>query len=987
MFKRKTKQENEAIKFDKTAKKRKSKKRTGAIVLVIAVVVALFGATVGVISDWLWFKDLGYTAVFWKKFLTMLKIGTPMLIVVSLLMRFYLRTLKEGYYKKIESHETSDAKNLNKISWVLSVLFGLIVSVIATSSTWFDALKYLNSTSFDLKDPLFNIDISFYIFKLEYLTQINDIALIAVVGMVVVTLVYYSILLSVRTPDVFERESDDPYGNPKGEGFRETQDDYEEQEEAQEASNSQEANPFAGTPFEKMFNGKQFSAQNKARQHKPKRTFDFNSSNLDKLLAIASGKLTLLGVIFYIMLGVDFFLKQFNLLHSHTGTVYGAGYTDVHFTLWVYRAIMVLAVVGVITIGMHIKKGELKKLLRVPVVMAAVLVLGAVGSIAVQSLLVSPDEINKETKYLENNIEYTRHAYGLDNIKLEEYAADNSLTSEVLDENSQTLSNIRINDYEPVQQFYNQTQSIRQYYHFNDVDIDRYNGEDGKYQTYLSPREIDEEKVSDTWLNMHLKYTHGYGSVVSQVKDVTTSGQPDVIVGNIPPESAIDAIQITRPEIYFGELTNEYVIVNTKEKEFDYPDGSSNQYTTYEGKNGIKLNFFTRLLYAVKEGDIQILVSGNITSDSKIIYNRNVIDRVKTIMPYLSYEDDPYLTVVDGKQYWIVDAYTTSSYYPYSEPYSEKEGTTNYIRNSIKVVVDAYEGTVDFYVVDEEDPIALTYQKIYPSLFKSYDKMPEGIKEHIRYPNSLFKIQAGVYGKYHMTDTKVFYQKEDLWDIAHQIYGTKEVEMEPSYYTFKLPDSDSAEFINMVPFTPKSKMNMTALMMARNDGDHYGEIVVYTMPKSKTVYGPMQIEAQIDQNTEISKEFSLWDSSGSTYSRGDLFVIPIGTSFLYVEPVYLEASNSAIPEVKRVIVAYGDQIAYKPTLSEALESIFGGSYGDSGMTDTSSSSSSSGGTSTSELISKAQEAYDNAQSAIKSGDWTKYGEYMNQLEGYLNQLA
>lgn len=379
-----------------------------------------------------------------------------------------------------------------------------------------------------------------------------------------------------------------------------------------------------------------------------------------------------------------------------------------------------------------------------------------------------------------------------------------------------------------------------------------------------------------------------------------------------------------------------------------------------------------------------MLVSSNINSDSRIIINRNIKDRVEKIMPYLSYEKDPYMTVADGKLYWIIDAYTTSSYYPYSEPYSGEVGSTNYIRNSIKVVVDAYNGDVSYYIVDSKDPIAKTFQKIYPTLFKDGSEMPEAIRKHIRYPNSLLKIQAGVYTKYHMDEVKVFYQDEDLWDIAHQIYGTEEKEMDPSYFIFELPDSKKAEFINMIPFTPKSKQNMTAIMMARNDGSKYGQLLVYKFPKNKTVYGPMQIEAQIDQNTEISKEFSLWNSSGSKYRRGDLFVIPINNSIMYVEPVYLEASNQAIPEMKRVIVAYGDDIAYEATLEDALADLFGEDNQQSSGQGTTSSGK--GNSSQKDLIRKANEAYENAVNAQKGGNWKKYGEYLDELEKYLNQL-
>lgn len=944
------------------------KKGLSLIVMLLALIVVCFVMLVGFITDWLWFKDLGYTSVFWKKLITQLEIGIPVFIVTGVLMRFYLRTLKKGYFRDIESHEIPNEKRLNQISWVLSGAFGLVVAFFCAADTWLQALKFLKSTDFNLKDPIFGLDVSFYIFKLEYLTKINNLILIAIIGMVAITVFYYTILLAVRTPDVFKREDD----------F------YDEEEEEDEETDGE--NPFKGTPFESVFNGKVKNQGRGFGKKTSKRKMELNNSNLRHLLSIATGKLIILGVIFYIMLGIDFFLNQFDLLHAHTGAVYGAGFTDINITLWVYRIIMLLSLVGAVTLCIHMKKGELKKLLRVPVAMIAVFAVGTVAAMLVQNLVVSPDEINKESKYLESNIAYTRYAYDLNDIKVEPFQADNTLTSGVVAQNKETISNVRINDYQPVEQFYNQTQSIRQYYTFNDVDIDRYTLNDIKYQTYLSAREIDEEKISDTWLNRHLKYTHGYGAAVSQVNAVTSSGQPDVIVGNIPPESEDGAMKITRPEIYFGEKTNDYVIVNTKEQEFDYPDGTSNKYTEYEGNAGIKLNLLNRILYSIREGSIKILVSGNITSESKIVYTRNVVDRVKKIMPYLTYEEDPYMTVVDGKLYWILDAYTISSYYPYSEPYSGNIGTTNYIRNSIKVVVDAYNGDVNYYIVDENDPIARTYQKVYPKLFKDGDKMSDEMKEHIRYPNTLFKIQAGVYSKYHMSEPKVFYQKEDLWDIAHQIYGTEEQEMEPSYYVFKLPDNDSAEFINMVPFSPKSKQNMTAVMMARNDGEHYGEMLVYTMPKNKTVYGPMQIEAQIDQNTEISKEFSLWNSSGTKYKRGDIFVIPIGSSLLYVEPVYLEASNQAIPEVKRVIVAYGDRIAYESTFSAALSSLFGGNISD-GSDAAEGNGSDSGELSQKDLIQKANDAYNNAVNAQKNGDWKKYGEYLAELERYLNKLS
>ena len=932
------------------------------VIMIIVVAFVIVAALVGFLTDFLWFRELGYTSVFWKQLKTELEIGIPVFVFTALLVRLYLRSLRNGYFREIQSHEIPDLKRLKLISWGLSGIFAILVAIYAARDMWMNFLQFTHSTSFSLKDPIFGLDIGFYVFKLEFLGKLNNLAIGIIIGVVLLTVLYYGILMTVRTPDFFEGDPDQSVG----------EDDFTR-------ARHENSIPFG----RKNSPGEEFIRTFTSRGGRGERP-EINKGNFRHLMSIASGKLTILGVIFYIMIAVDFFLNQFDLLHAHTGTVYGAGFTDVNITLLMYRVIMAAAIVAAVTFVIHMRRKEYRKLLRAP---AAIVIIGIVGVIAgllVQSLVVSPDEINKESRYLKNNITYTQHAYGLDNVKVESFPANASLDQAAINENSQTIGNIRINDYEPVQDFYNQTQSIRQYYEFHDVDIDRYNINGQETQTYLSPREINESKISDTWLNKHLKYTHGYGAAVSQVDKVTASGQPDVLVKNIPPDSSVEELRINRPEIYFGELTNDYAVVDTNEKEFDYPDGNNNKYTTYKGNAGIRLTPFNRILFSMREGSMQLLVSSNVTSKSRIIVNRNIEDRVKKIMPYLKYESDPYMTVVDGKLYWIIDAYTTSSYYPYSEPYSGEVGSTNYIRNSIKVTIDAYNGDVKFYVIDKDDPIAQTYQKIYPELFKSYDKMPEGLREHVRYPNNMFKIQASVYEKYHMSQVKVFYQKEDLWDIAHQIYGTEEKQMDPSYYIFKLPGESSEEFINMVPFTPKSKQNMTALMMARNDGDNYGQLLVYKFPKSKTVYGPMQIEAQIDQNTEISKEFSLWNSSGSTYRRGDLFVIPINDSLMYVEPVYLEASNQAIPEVKRVIVAYGDRISYSSTLDEALEDLFGGTF-NSGGSETGSASESATD-SMKDLISKANDEYNAAVDAQKDGNWKEYGEHLDKLSSYLDQL-
>ena len=963
---------------------RKFERKVLLIVAIIVVIGTLFLSLVNFIANFLWFKEMEYLDVFFKQLVTQLTVGVPTFVIVTVLVYLYLNHLRKGYFKQIASGEETNMKGLRRSTAILAVIFGIGATFFAVTQLWFEILKFANSTGFNIQDPLFHLDISFYLFKLDFLTQLNELLIGVIIGFVALTVIYYIILLAVRTPDMFD----------EGQAQQQTE-DYGQSDDGRYSGSY---NPFenAAGGAEEVF--KRFGIKFPKREPKPRKQFD--DDNFKRLMKIASGKLAGLGCIFFIMLAIDFFLKQFDLLHAHTGVVYGAGFTDVNITLWMYRILCGLSVVAAILFVVYMAKKDYKKILTVPVIMIIVGLIGNGGALLVQNFIVSPDELQKETPYLLNNIEYTQYAYGLDDVNIKSFAADNTLTAEDIANNMETITNIRINDFEPAEQFYNQTQSIRQYYSFNDVDNDRY-WVNGEYtQTFLTAREIDETKISDTWLNKHLKYTHGYGVAMSRVDKVTSSGQPDVLVGNIPPESAVDEIEITRPEIYFGELANEYVIVGTKEQEFDYPNGDTNSYTMYEGNAGIKMNLFNRLVFAIREGSVKLLVSSNITGDSKIIINRNVVDRVRTIMPYLSYENDPYMVTVDGKLYWIIDAYTVSNLYPYSEPYSE-ETNINYIRNSVKVVIDAYNGDTNYYVVDSNDPIAQTYAKIYPTLFKSVDQMPDGLRAHLRYANTLFTIQASVYGKYHMEDVNVFYQSEDLWDIANEIYGTEKQQIIPNYYIAKLPGESQAEFFNSVPFTPRSKQNMTALLIARNDGENYGELVLYQFPKSKTVYGTEQIEAQIDQNTEISKEFTLWNSSGTTYRRGNLFVIPINTSVLYVEPVYLEAQNSSIPEVKRIIMVYKDQIAYGETLADCIINLVGYDMNadstvkpdDSSIIDGGGSEDEGGESDVpeamtqAELIAKAQEAFTNAQEAQQQGNWAAYGTYLDQLEDYLNQLA
>lgn len=939
------------------------------------VIIAGFLLGINFMTDWLWFSEIGYVSVFVTKIVTQLKYGVPLALILGLLMALYLHGLKRGYFKKIVSKEQTNTKRLNLYTNLISAAFGIFIAVYFVRYMWFEFLEFINSTNVGKTDPLFGLDISFYLFRYEFLCKLNELLLGVIALFFGATLVYYMILLAVHSPDSYEEDEAIP---------------IEPKEKEAEESTTKKTGPE--NIFSKLGKGVKINT--------PKPPTQMSKSNLSSILQIGSGQLILLLVVFFVMLGIHFLLKQFELLHSHTGVVYGAGYTDVNVTLLVYRILIGLSVIGAILSAVFVSKKQFKRLIFVPIAMLVVFFAGQGIATLVQNVVVSPDEINKESKYLADNIEFTQYAYGIDKVDVRDFAANTTLNADKINENEETISNVRINDFQPVQTFYNQTQSIRQYYTFNDTDVDRYVLNGDYTQTYLSVREIDESKINDTWINRHIKYTHGYGIAVSRVDTITSSGQPDIMVKDIPPVTDVEEFKIDRPEIYFGESTNDYIIVGTNEEEFDYPDGQENRYTTYEGTAGIRMTLLNRLMFAIKEGSMKLLVSTNVNSNSRIIINREITHRVAKVMPFLSYEDDPYAVVVDGKIYWMIDAYTSSSYYPYSEPYSGVVGTTNYLRNSVKIVVDAYNGTIDFYVVDPEDAIALTYQKIFPELFKNLEDMPESLRAHIRYPHTLFQIQADVYGRYHMNDVKVFYQDEDNWDVAHEIYGMEETKIRSNFFVLKLPGESQAEFVSTLPYSPKGKQNMTALLLNRNDGEHYGELVLYRFPKSKTIYGPMQIEAQINQNTKISQDFSLWSNAGTAYSRGNLFVIPVEDSLLYVEPIYLNASNTAIPEVKRIIVAYGDRIAYEETFTKALISLFGkdvdkdeqGSGGSSSSEPGESGTETEGEPASGELdqnalIAQATEAYNNAQNALSNGDWISYGQYMAELQEALDSLG
>ena len=654
-----------------------------------------------------------------------------------------------------------------------------------------------------------------------------------------------------------------------------------------------------------------------------RRSFLFIPPRVWKIAPAARAHLALLVALFFFWGVFGTWLDLNELLFTKRGVVFGPGYTDVTTQLWVLKLMMGLyALSGIAAIFYAFRPNW-----RVPA--AAVLLLIAVTVLGrgiypslVQKFKVIPNEIVAETPYLEKNIRYTRLAYGLTQIEEKEFPTEDNLTAKDLEKNNLTVKNIRLWNHAPLLQTYSQLQEMRTYYKFTGVDNDRYTINGEYRQVMLSPREISYPALpSRTWVNEHLAYTHGYGVVMGPVNRISPEGLPEFFIKDIPPVSTTP-VKVTRPEIYFGENSNEYVFVKTKMPEFDYPVGDKNVYSRYEGKGGVPLSFWRKLIFAVRFGSITMLLSDDITSESRIVYHRNVRERVSMIAPFAHLDNDPYLVISpEGRLLWFIDGYTVTDRFPYSEPTPD---VGNYIRNTLKAVVDAYDGTVQLYVSDPTDPIMQTYSRIFPGVFKPMGEMPEALRSHVRYPSGFMAIQARMYRAYHMQDPRVFYNKEDLWSIpGKQVAGGQQA-MDPYYTIMKLPGTEKEEFILLAPFTPSMKDNMSAWMAARCDAPNYGKVIVYKFPKQKLVYGPRQIEARIDQDTEISKQLTLWQQHGSNVIRGSLLAIPIEKSILYVESLYLAAANGQLPELKRVIVAYGNNIAMEETLDLALRKIFGG---------------------------------------------------------------
>ena len=704
----------------------------------------------------------------------------------------------------------------------------------------------------------------------------------------------------------------------------------------------------------------------------------------------ARAHLLALGAAFFFLSTLGFWLDLNEILFVKRGVVFGPGYTDVTTQLWVLRLLMALCPLAGLSIVYFIFRPNWRIPAAIVLAFLAALIAGReLYPAFVQKFKVVPNEIVLERPYLEHNIRYTRLAYGLQDIEDRVFPAEENLTREDLRRNDLTVKNIRLWNHAPLLQTFAQLQEIRTYYKFIDVDNDRYTVGGEYRQVMLSPRELSYAALpSRTWVNEHLTYTHGYGAVMGPVNRITREGLPEFFIKDIPPVASTN-IRITRPEIYYGEQSNEYVFVKTKRPEFDYPVGDKNVYSRYEGKGGVPLSFFRKVLYAIRFGAFTILLSDDITSESRVMYYRNIRERVSRIAPFIRFDGDPYLVISpEGRLLWFMDGYTVTNRYPYSEPVPR---LGNYIRNSVKVVVDAYDGTVAFYASDENDPILKTYGKIFPGVFRPLADMPPELQRHVRYPPGMLSIQARMYRAYHMQDPQVFYNKEDLWEIPRKPFQGSEQEMEPYYTIMRIPGEKKEEFILLLPFTPRNKDNMSAWMAARCDAPNYGKVLVYNFPKQKLVYGPRQIEARIDQDTEISKQISLWNQSGSQVIRGSLLAIPIEKSILYVESLYLAAAKGQLPELKRVIVAFGNAIAMEETLELALQRIFGGELMREKEIATVPAAAAATAPAVREqterqLAAEALGHYRKAQEFMRQGNWSAYGDSLKKMEESLRKI-
>jgi uncharacterized protein len=901
------------------------------IALVAFLAAIFFPALTGLLTDWWWFREIGYQVVFTRPLLTS---ATLFLVVGGLtFVALYgnLRLAQRGLVpypvvlRFTQNQPRVDLTGpLRRLTLPISLAVALIAGFGATPA-WDLVLRFLYATPFGVPDPVFGRDIGFYVFTLPALSAtlglLSTLALISLVVTIPVYVIRGDILLApgrARTPRL-------------------------------------RIEPSAGT-------------------------------HLAALLA----------AIFLLLAIRLWFVDSADLLYSTTGPLVGASYTDLHATLPALRILSVFSVLAVFSVLYGAFRRELGRYAVLAILGYLALTIIGRGLVPsfVQKFLVSPTELTRETPYLRYHIAATRQAWGLDSVETRELTGETDLSLADIRANAATIENVRLWDRDPLLQTFGQLQEIRTYYDFVSVDDDRY-WIDGKYrQVLLSPRELNARSLpTRTFINEHLTFTHGMGLTLSPVNQVTAEGLPVLFVKDLPPVSTA-SLKVTRPQLYYGELADNYVFVHTRQREFDHPSGEKNVYASYAGKGGVPIaSLLRRAVFAAHFGSSKILFSGDITDSSRVLYYRNIIGRARKALPFVSFDRDPYLVVAgDGALKWIMDGYTSSTRYPYSE---RLRNGTSYMRNSVKLVLDAYHGSLVAYVSSPSDPIIRTWSRVFPGIFAPLDRMADDLRAHIRYPDEIYRIQAGLYTTYHMDDPVDFYHREDQWQIPEAAESEGRVPF-MRHIVMRLPEEKSAEYIYMVPFTPRGKDNLAAWMAARNDGAEYGKLRVYRLSRQSLAFGPRQVVNRINQNTEVSQQLTLWDQRGSQVIRGDLLVIPIEEALLYVQPIYLRAEGGRIPELKRVVIAYQNRVVMRETLDEGLAEMFGGvasresrvaraagAAADTAVTAEPATRDSG----LESLLREAKQHYDAALQAQRDLDWARYGEEMRRLGDILNRIG
>ncbi|MFL0197941.1 UPF0182 family protein [Clostridium sp. WILCCON 0269] len=901
----------------------KKKMASGILIVILIICILFLNRIVSFIINIEWYKEVGYLTVYFTKLIAICKLMIPLFVISFIGIGLYYRSLRLSIikYKKVFEVNNNKVKNEKKIFFIVDFIISFLFSYVFAATYWYRILQFNNSVPFNVKDPILNLDVSFYIFKLPLIQSLHSVVLSLIIFLALITLFTYFIL----------------------------------------------------------------SVKDKVTQKNSQKGFGKINILNSGLTRFAGRQLAVLAALIMLCVSIGYILRCIGLVYSQKGVTFGAGYTDAHVSLLFYKIIVVASTVAAIVIFISVLVSRFKPIILSITVIAALILIESISSTVVQNFIVKSNQKTLEQPYIKYNIDYTRKAFNIENIAATPFQVKDNLTAEDINNNIDTINNIRINSFDPTLEFYNQVQIIRYYYKFNNIDVDRYNI-NGKFnQVFVGTREINSKAIDpNTWQNRHLIYTHGYGVVMNKVNSVTSEGQPDFVIKDMPPQNSTD-IKFNDPRIYFGEKSDDYAIVDTKLKEFDYPKGSENATNNYNGTAGIKLGFVNKLLFAINQKDINFLLSRDTLKESKILINRNIKDRVSKIAPFLNYDSDPYIVVSGGKLYWILDGYTVSDRYPFSQP----QNGLNYIRNSVKVTVDAENGDVNFYIIDKNDPIVESYAKIFPDLFKDISKLPSDMVQHLKYPKDLFNIQCSVLGKYHVTDPGVFYSGEDLWEVAKnqkQVSGEK-YSMEPSYMVMRPPGAKKEEMILLQYFNMRDKDNMVALFGARMDGENYGKMILYKFPPEKTVYSPYLFKQKLNQDTTISSQLSLWNKDGSQVQFGDTIIVPINQSLVYIEPMYLRASGKdGIPEMKRVIVSYSDKMILAQDIDDALQQIFNYKQNSQEQNPSDSEIKTPSSDINAEKLEEAKSLYQQALDAQKNGDWAKYGESIKKLGEIIDSL-